>query len=152
MRHARTDYDRIQDPAANKELLEAYDNAMQVTAFAASKQGVVAAGGAPAVAQYQLVARTLSTLARLLSPQLSLLVNFPNEPHAIGGVPIAEDEPVFILRAQDMTAPGVVDYWASLNREDLSLYGAVRKHANLMREWQQQHGRKQADTPRELLR
>lgn len=31
---------------------------------------------------------------------------------------IPEDEPVFLLRAQDKTAPAVVAYWAKLN-EDL---------------------------------
>lgn len=58
---------------------------------------------------------------------------------------ITKDEPVFLLRAQDVTAAAVVDKWADLNaamRGDETLIQFARDHAKRMREW---HKRKAAD-------
>lgn len=51
---------------------------------------------------------------------------------------IPDDEPVFLLRAQDRTAAKVVRYWAKLNDEingDPELVGLARKHAQRMEDW-----------------
>lgn len=89
MRHARKDYDRIQDPA-------------------------------------------------LTDPSL-----------ALGSTPIAEDEPVFLLRASDDLAPEVVREWAALydnahldeddNDDHETVVGAVNAWAVEMEEWQRNH-------------
>lgn len=51
---------------------------------------------------------------------------------------IPEDEPVFLLRAQDKTAAATVLYWASLNAKgdgrEVAL-ALVRAHARKMEEW-----------------
>jgi hypothetical protein len=66
---------------------------------------------------------------------------------------IPDDEPVFLIRAQDRTAPVVLQRWANLNA-DLApdLAAAVRRHAELMIEWQLEHGSKVADAPADALR
>jgi hypothetical protein len=63
---------------------------------------------------------------------------------------IGEDEPVFLLRAQDLTAPNTLEYWADANQlrgGDQTLIGMARRQANAMREWQNQpqNKRKLAD-------
>jgi hypothetical protein len=61
---------------------------------------------------------------------------------------IPEDEPVFLLRAQDVTAPDVLEYWAELNDDKFGDKALIRRtllHAAAMREWQRQHGSKLAD-------
>lgn len=63
---------------------------------------------------------------------------------------IPEDEPVFLLRAQDKTAPEVVDAWADWAKEDGAadnIVEAARTHAELMRKWQEVHGSKVPDMP-----
>ena len=59
---------------------------------------------------------------------------------------IPEDEPVFLVRAQDRTAPNTVQYWAGLN-EAVSPELAARAYQQVRRmlEWQQTHGCKAAD-------
>ncbi len=47
---------------------------------------------------------------------------------------IPENEPVFLLRAQDITAASVVRYWASLQL-DGPLKDMALSHADLMDEW-----------------
>lgn len=88
MKHAREDYNRIQDPALHD--------------------------------------------SSLLSP---------------GSTPIAEDEPVFLLRAQDWTAPQAVLAWARMQQEGSPAADLARQHAERMREWQMAHGCKMADLP-----
>lgn len=73
-----------------------------------------------------------------------------------GSTPIAEDEPVFLLRAKDALAPGIVRTWASrLQREtrydrtpeqEAAIDAAMRQAAR-MEEWQRQHGSKMPDAP-----
>lgn len=68
---------------------------------------------------------------------------------------IAEDEPVFHLRAKDRLAPDVLDIWADKLEAaggDKSLVMTVRRHANLMRCWQKKYGSKIPDAPLEALR
>lgn len=51
---------------------------------------------------------------------------------------IPEDEPVFLLRAQDVAAPGAIRTWATLNDQlggDPRLSMLARDHANLMETW-----------------
>jgi len=52
---------------------------------------------------------------------------------------IAHDEPVFLIRAQDVTAPLIVETWAAAARSAGASMDIVNKafdHAKLMREWQ----------------
>lgn len=63
---------------------------------------------------------------------------------------IPEDEPVFFVRAQDVTAPFVVLHWAKLAER----YGAKENiiqaaiaQAERMVEWQREHGWKVPDMP-----
>jgi len=63
---------------------------------------------------------------------------------------IPEDEPVFLIRAQDVNAPEIVRYWAELaenyGAED-NILTAARAHSERMVEWQRQHGMKIPDMP-----
>lgn len=64
---------------------------------------------------------------------------------------IPDDEPVFLLRAQDVTAPEVLEHWAHLqfNRggsEEMARMAS--NHARAMREWQAANGSKLADLPK----
>ncbi len=64
---------------------------------------------------------------------------------------IAADEPVFLLRGQDVVAPTVVRYWAKCAIKvgaspDITM--AAFKQAKNMEDWQQKHGRKVPDMPK----
>jgi len=63
---------------------------------------------------------------------------------------IPEDEPVFLLRGQDMAAPKVVEFWAK-EAEDLgakpNIVIAAREQVQRMRKWQEDHGAKTPDMP-----
>lgn len=48
---------------------------------------------------------------------------------------IPEDEPVFLLRAQDKTAADTVRYWARMQDNDSPLRGMALQQADLMDEW-----------------
>lgn len=66
---------------------------------------------------------------------------------------IPADEPVFLLRAQDKTAPDAVDAWARSQwhlegNKDLGTLAI--EHAARMREWQRVHGSKTPDGPHPL--
>lgn len=64
---------------------------------------------------------------------------------------IPEDEPVFILRAQDSLAPTLVHIWASNAKiigADPEIVEAALKHSEAMAEWQKLHGKKTPDMPR----
>lgn len=66
---------------------------------------------------------------------------------------IAEDEPVFLLRAKDVFAPDTLDCWAVMvsvsgNKE---LAEHVKAHAERMREWQIKNGTKKPDAPADTL-
>lgn len=48
--------------------------------------------------------------------------------------PIPENEPVFLLRGQDIVAADVVDHWSAL-ASDADLVASARLHAREMRVW-----------------
>lgn len=55
---------------------------------------------------------------------------------------IADDEPVFLLRAKDKLAPDTMRFWATRLREeggDLAMVEMVLKHADLAEEWQKEY-------------
>lgn len=56
-----------------------------------------------------------------------------------GATAIADDEPVFLLRAQDRTAAQIVRLWAHAQRQlpdsDPNAIRLAEQHANLMDEW-----------------
>ena len=61
---------------------------------------------------------------------------------------IAEDEPVFLLRAKDKFAPEVVAYWASLlQREGTQpeMADMAMQHSRAMKDWQHINGKKTPD-------
>jgi len=61
---------------------------------------------------------------------------------------IPDDEPVFLVRAQDPAAPAAVEAWAAENDRiggERALSDSARAHAQKMREWPV---RKVADGPR----
>ncbi len=64
---------------------------------------------------------------------------------------IPEDEPVFLLRAKDILAPGILIHWASelvIRGGDKEMASIVVKHAKKMIDWQEEHGCKLPDLPR----
>lgn len=63
---------------------------------------------------------------------------------------IPEDEPVFLLRAQDTIAPSVVEVWSIAAHKvgaSPEIVEAAYKHAQEMRKWQEKHGSKVPDMP-----
>ena len=67
---------------------------------------------------------------------------------------IKEDEPVFILRAQDALAPACLEFWADLLLEhggDEHTADNIYKWADKMREYGEKHGNKIPDTPADEL-
>lgn len=63
---------------------------------------------------------------------------------------IPADEPVFLLRAQDISAPETLRFWADENVRnggDLELSRLAEQWATTMEEWQDKHGNKPADGP-----
>ncbi len=63
---------------------------------------------------------------------------------------IPEDEPVFLLRAQDVTAPAVVEYWVIRARKagaSKNMLDAAKEQVEAMRKWQGEHGIKIPDMP-----
>ena len=63
---------------------------------------------------------------------------------------IPEDEPVFLLRAQDIVAPQIVEMWAlaakKVGCED-NIYTAAMEQAGRMKNWQLLHSSKIPDMP-----
>ncbi len=63
---------------------------------------------------------------------------------------IPDDEPVFLLRARDVSAPAVVRRWADIHAQqggDPLMASMARKHAERMEVWQAANGSKVADLP-----
>ena len=63
---------------------------------------------------------------------------------------IPEDEPVFLLRGQDETAPQVVERWAFLAHKigaSNDIVDAAMGQAKEMRRWQLEHKHKVPDMP-----
>lgn len=68
---------------------------------------------------------------------------------------ILDDEPVFLLRAQDVAAIPAMEAWceaASANGAALDLIDAVHRHIELVRQWQTNQKVKTPDAPVEVLR
>ncbi len=66
---------------------------------------------------------------------------------------IPEDEPVFLIRGQDVTAPLVLEFWASVAQAKgakPNIIAVVREHAEDMRRWQDNHC-KVPDMPEEII-
>lgn len=68
---------------------------------------------------------------------------------------IGADEPVFLVRAQDKSAPATLRFWAEENHRnggDAALSELAEAHADAMEEWQRNHFNKPADlTPNAAL-
>jgi len=63
---------------------------------------------------------------------------------------IPEDEPVFLIRAQDIVGPSIVETWAEWAEAGgaaPNIISAARSHAIAMRKWQEEHGSKVPDMP-----
>jgi hypothetical protein len=63
---------------------------------------------------------------------------------------IPADEPVWLIRGQDISAPATARFWADeheRNGGDPAMAHAARRHADLMEAWQGEHGGKVADAP-----
>lgn len=63
---------------------------------------------------------------------------------------IPEDEPVFLLRAQDVVAPATVEWWVIQARQHGALpeiVKAAEAQARVMRKWQREHKVKIPDMP-----
>lgn len=63
---------------------------------------------------------------------------------------IPADEPVFLLRAKDKTAPETLRFWADehvRNGGDTREAHMAEEHAKAMEAWQAVHGSKIADAP-----
>ncbi len=64
---------------------------------------------------------------------------------------IPDDEPVFLLRAKDRTAPAIVRAWAQAQKgqegHDVNAINLALAHARRMEMWQAEHGCKTADVP-----
>lgn len=62
---------------------------------------------------------------------------------------IPQDEPVFLLRGQDKTAPQILRLWAAAQRNnprvDPQIIYITEQHAIAMENWQKEHGDKWAD-------
>lgn len=61
---------------------------------------------------------------------------------------IPEDEPVFLIRAQDQVSASTVRAWAELNKVaggDPLLTQMAYDHAETIESWQDSHGKKAAD-------
>jgi hypothetical protein len=64
---------------------------------------------------------------------------------------IPEDEPVFLLRGQDMLAPTILRKWANMlmdNDGDTDMVERAYKQADKMEEWQRKHVSKLPDLPK----
>lgn len=61
---------------------------------------------------------------------------------------IGDDEPVFVLRAKDALAPGIVRAWVEAAMDagvSLEKVAEARNLAHLMERWQETHGSKTPD-------
>jgi hypothetical protein len=69
------------------------------------------------------------------------------DPHNL----IPKDEPVFLLRAKDKTAPAIVRAWAAAQKAnpnaDHNMIKEVEQHADAMEAYGNKHGNKWANTP-----
>lgn len=72
-----------------------------------------------------------------------------------GSSPIAEDEPVFLVRASDRAFVETLQAWREShlrNGGDTKMADAVNRHIELALEWQSNNRRKIADAPASTLK
>lgn len=141
MRHAREDYERFQDPAGESDrkyyelilmLANAYERGRELDVL----DVVVGFFGARVETAKKEIAAGREFAVRAV----------------LSGDPIGEDEPVFLLRGKDITAPDAVRHWADLaEREGASdaIVRAAREQAHRMVLWQAIHGKQVPDLPGE---
>lgn len=76
-------------------------------------------------------------------------------PPEMTGYPIIpDDEPVFILRAKDITAPAIVRLWCQAQEDiggDPVVAERIQRWADEMESYGREHGAKVPDTPHEFL-
>jgi len=68
---------------------------------------------------------------------------------------IPDNEPVGLVRGQDISGPATLEFWADENIRnggDNAMSNAMRLHANKMREWQKKVAAKIPDAPPNVLR
>lgn len=142
MRHGRRDYQRIQDPAANRDLITAFEAATRVL-----RDFELPAGTPKELALGKALLELHQELRATIQPVLF-------DPPAN---PIRVDEPVFLLRAGDRLAPSVVREYARQFRQSLASGPTFWKQSDSildvaigMEEWQIKHGWKLPDVPLEL--
>jgi hypothetical protein len=76
--------------------------------------------------------------------------------YGVGAQPIIpDDEPVFLVRAQDAAAIHTMQAWceaAQIVSADEDIIATVKRHIELVRDWQAEHGVKVPDAPADTLR
>lgn len=73
----------------------------------------------------------------------------------VAGPIIPDDEPVFLVRGQDLAAIPTAEAWCKAAEElgaDAGIVDAVRRHIEVVREWQARHPAKVPDAPDSALR
>lgn len=74
---------------------------------------------------------------------------------ADGSSPIGSDEPVFLIRGKDVLAPDCIRHWAieleRLDGHDPAVVQHALKFADLVQNWQDEHGCKTPDVAHEEL-
>lgn len=118
MKHARQDYDVIQDTTAARKLAELIlsmdmvtDRGLVARRLARDVLGITDYGTAPAMAPI-----TTNGTTRL----------------------IPDDEPVFLVRGQDVNGGGTVRFWANMalgSGADPEIVRVAREHADKMDAW-----------------
>lgn len=66
-------------------------------------------------------------------------------------IKIPDDEPVFLIRGQDIAAPQTLLFWADLASQlgaSQEICTLVRDHADAMVKWQEDHKSKVPDLPK----
>lgn len=121
MIHARTDYNRIQDPADAHTL-----KGIAISVSAALVERLGFEDGIVEASEVEILEAVEAILREVLVGD------------RLGGTPIAADEPVFLLRAQDKAAAGAVRAWAYHARRlgaSSVLVEAALAHAHTMESW-----------------
>lgn len=68
---------------------------------------------------------------------------------------IPDDEPVFLIRGQDLAAIPAAEAWCEAAAHlgaDQEIIDAVRRHIDVVRRWQREHAAKVPDAPAGVLR
>lgn len=136
MRHARTDYNRIQDPAATPGLLEALRTLRTFVDRLQSDEPITEP------INTDEIEAALATVEEHFEPYVAVA-------HLVG-TPIAPDEPVLLVRGKDSVAPATARQWAFINKRlggENEMSNAIAAHADVIDAWQRENGSKLADAP-----